>query len=152
MWSACFGFAWNRWITDRRLQQRGAPSNICRFGCVSDGGNPEDAIEHYVHCQICYQAGHKMLGLTDRGEPRKRKLFMIDSTASKEERIKWALLTYGTYIALIQSRHRSGGFTGKAAEEAIKQAIRNGTKGSKLCADTVKSTWQSPPSLTTHSM
>ena len=59
VWSASFGFVWNRWATARRRQ---VLLSHCQLGCL-DG---DDSEEHYARCPVIRAFGREALGVVHR--------------------------------------------------------------------------------------
>ena len=128
--SAVWGMAWNRWTTARRFQRRKA--GTCLLGCAGKGGGGENRTEHYWSCEVGVQVGKRMLCIHGSREQRKQAMLQVALGRDVDERVCWALLVYGMYMATNFCRHQAGGRAWQGVEEGIanvKQHIRNAVEG-----------------------
>ena len=127
--SALFSTLWNRWTTARRFQNYGS---ACLLGCGCRG--QEDAIEHYVACPVVRSVAAKRLHLHITPQDALENLLLIRVPPNTADTDSWllrcAVMLYAVYRTTNDAR-KNGAFIPRVAQQALKEAIYEGTKGHK---------------------
>ena len=115
--AAVFGTAWNRWVTARRFQNRGAQGNLCVLGC---GAGTNDSIEHYSRCRVLRHCHSEHLGVT--AEWLLPIWLGCADQLSDEQRAKGALGVYVSY-RLTNLGRNTPGFSRQEARDGFRNLV-----------------------------
>ena len=125
----------NGWVTERRMQTRGGCG--CGLGCPG----AEDSIEHYARCPRLWDIARTRLRIQRPGNPEAdtRMFLGLDRDISDDNRLKMALLVYGTYKYLNEKRHRT--IPTNQGPSFIWQSMKNGARGNRFTEDLLDNIW-----------
>ena len=141
--SAVFHTVWNGWTTERRLQRRRGPKNVCLLGCSSSA---KDSVKHYCRCPIVLKAANYVFRISYPPELALDVWTLNTSWVDDEKHLACVgILIYGTYCACNQIRHQ--GISGaEQAYDCVVQDCKRATAGHTPTMKLLDSAWVRPVS------
>ena len=136
--AAMWNTAWNRWVTERRLQRRGSVNDVCVFGCPPAA---EDNLEHYSRCRVLRAAHQRHLRLQPpHGGTLLQGWLLGADSGEAASCTRWALGAYASYRCYC-SLKLGGGIRTEEVDPMFGQYLREGASGHAVAEKALATTW-----------